>query len=363
MKRTLPDKDFWSGRRVLLTGHSGFKGAWLSLWLARWGAQVTGASLPPHTEPSLFKLARLEDLVESHWIDIRKAAELSAAVSACQPEVIIHLAAQALVRPSYADPAATFATNFTGTVNVLEAARHLDSLKAVVVATTDKVYRNDGEGRPFRESDPLGGHDPYSASKAAVEMAVESYRQCFCAANGIGLAAARAGNVIGGGDWSIDRLLPDAVRAWAGGQPLNVRNPDATRPWQHVLEPLAGYLRLAEYLFHNPAEAQDFNFGPEPSEVRPVRSVVEKARATFGSGDVEFGAKSDNLHEAVALALDNSRAKIELGCAPVWNTDEAVERTMTWYRGQLDGADARQLCFTEIEVFLASSESFGGRRL
>jgi CDP-glucose 4,6-dehydratase len=351
LNRTLPDGGFWHGRRVLLTGHSGFKGSWLSLWLTQLGAHVTGASLRPHTEPSLFQLARLEEFVESRWIDVRDAAGLSAVLADAQPEVVIHLAAQALVRHSYADPLTTFATNFTGTLNLLESVRHVSSVRAVVVATTDKVYRNNDEGRPFKESDPLGGHDPYSASKAAAEMVVESYRKSYYAPAGIGLAAARAGNVIGGGDWSDDRILPDAVRAWGSGNPLLVRNPKATRPWQHVLEPLAGYLRLAEFLFAAPEECEDFNFGPEPSDVHTVREVVEVAQSSFGRGEIRWSAQGDTLHEARALALDNSRAKEKLGCRPVWNMNEAVARTMTWYRRCLSGDDARDLCQEDLQAF------------
>ena len=248
----LPESDFWQGKRVLVTGHSGFKGAWLCLWLHRLGADVTGVSLPPATQPNLFTLAEVGAGMQSHWQDVREGEPLAAIFRTSQPEVVFHLAAQALVRPGYRDPLGTFSTNITGTLNVLEAARALAGVRAIVAVTTDKVYRNTGNAAPFLESDPLGGHDPYSASKAAAEMLVASYRESFFRQRGVGLSAARAGNVIGGGDWSEDRLIPDAVRAWAAGGALPVRRPEATRPWQHVLEPLAGYLRLAEALFHDP---------------------------------------------------------------------------------------------------------------
>jgi CDP-glucose 4,6-dehydratase len=351
----LPDPNFWSGKRVLLTGHSGFKGAWLSLWLARLGAKVTGVSLPPATSPNLFSLLRLEELVDSRWVDVRDFPKVGAVLREAAPQVVFHMAAQSLVRPGYRDPATTFTTNFNGTLSILENARQSPTVKSVVTITTDKVYRNNDSGRSFREDDPLGGRDPYSASKAAAEMLVSCYRNAFCQPAGIGLAAARAGNVIGGGDWSEDRILPDAVRAWGTGVTLEVRNPEATRPWQHVLEPLCGYLKLAEKLFHDPAIAGDFNLGPSPRDTASVRDVVKIAREGFGRGEVAWGVKRDALHEAKALALDNSKAKDILGIAPVWNLQTAVERTMRWYRNQLEGEDARLLCEQDIEAFLLAA--------
>jgi CDP-glucose 4,6-dehydratase len=349
-----PDSTFWNGKRVLLTGHSGFKGAWFAFWLSRLGAKVTGVSLPPAAEPNLFSLLRLEELVDSRWMDIRDLPKVGAVLSEAAPDVVFHLAAQSLVRPSYRDPETTFTTNFNGTLGILENARQSPTVKCVVIVTTDKVYRNNGSGRPFREDDSMGGRDPYSASKAAAEMLVSCYRNAFYQPAGIGLAAARAGNVIGGGDWSEDRILPDAVGAWGPGATLEVRSPEATRPWQHVLEPLGGYLRLAERLFHDHAASSDFNFGPDPGDNATVRDVVEIARKAFGRGEVAWGVKRDALHEAGVLALDNSKAKDVLGIAPVWNLQTAVERTMRWYRHQLEGDDTRSLCEQDIEAFLSA---------
>lgn len=349
-----PNPDFWRGRRVLVTGHSGFKGAWLSFWLARMGAIVSGVSLQPATNPNLFSLLGLESSMENNWLDIRDEESVRGVFERFQPEVVLHLAAQALVRPSYSAPIETFSTNIIGTLHVLDAARKTASVRSVVAVTTDKVYQNHEKGLAFEESDPLGGHDPYSASKAGAEMVISSYRKSFCQAAGIGLASARAGNVIGGGDWSLDRILPDAVRAWSTGQLLVVRNPRATRPWQHVLEPLAGYLRLAEYIFAQPQSAEDFNFGPDPSDVATVKEVVTQAQKSFGCGDIECGSVPDGLHEAQTLTLDNTKAKRLLGIHPVWNLETAVARTMDWYRLQNFGQSAVDLCEQDIQAYLGA---------
>lgn len=354
MKLQTPNPDFWQGRRVLVTGHSGFKGAWLSFWLARMGAIVSGVSLQPATDPNLFRLLGLESSGEDNWLDIRDEQSVRGVFERFQPEVVLHLAAQALVRPSYSAPIETFSTNIIGTLHVLEAARKTASVRSVVAVTTDKVYQNHEKGLAFEESDPLGGHDPYSASKAGAEMVISSYRKSFFDAAGIGLASARAGNVIGGGDWSVDRILPDAVRAWSTGQPLVVRNPRATRPWQHVLEPLAGYLRLAEYIFAQPESAQDFNFGPDPSDVATVKEVVTQAQKSFGCGDIEWGSVPDRLHEAQALTLNNTKAKRILGIQPVWNLETAVARTMNWYRLQISGHSATDLCEQDLQAYLGA---------
>lgn len=354
MKLEKPNSDFWRGRRVLVTGHSGFKGAWLSFWLARMGAIVSGVSLQPATDPNLFSLLGLESSGEDNWLDIRDEQSVRGVFERFQPEVVLHLAAQALVRPSYSAPIETFSTNIIGTLHVLEAARKTASVRSVVAVTTDKVYQNHEKGLAFEESDPLGGHDPYSASKAGAEMVISSYRKSFFDAAGIGLASARAGNVIGGGDWSVDRILPDAVRAWSTGQPLVVRNPRATRPWQHVLEPLAGYLCLAEYIFAQPESAQDFNFGPDPSDVATVKEVVTQAQKSFGCGDIEWGSVPDRLHEAQALTLNNTKAKRILGIQPVWNLETAVARTMNWYRLQISGHSATDLCEQDLQAYLGA---------
>lgn len=349
--RRRPDAAFWRGKRVLLTGHTGFKGAWLALWLSRMGADVTGIALAPTTEPNLFSLAEVGSSCADRTQDIRDASGLAAVVRASRPQIVLHLAAQALVRASYRDPTATFATNTQGTAHVLDALRGLEGVRVAVMATTDKVYRNREQAVPFREMDELGGHDPYSASKAAAEIIIASYRDAFLEESGVAVASARAGNVIGGGDWSEDRLLPDAVRAWSAGDPLLVRRPDATRPWQHVLEPLAGYLMLAETLWQQPELAGPFNFGPKADEAATVRSVIGLARESYGGGDIRWGDGTDGPHESGMLALDIAKAGRELGFEPVWNTEQAVGRTFRWYKSQQEGVAARALCDAEISAY------------
>ena len=351
----LPYPGFWREKRVFVTGHSGFKGSWLCLLLERLGALVAGCSLPPETEPNLFNLARISANMDSRWLDIRDFELLKKNLQSFRPDIVLHLAAQPLVRRGHRAPRETFDTNVMGTLNVLEAARACDSVRAVVAVTTDKVYRNGEEGKAFKETDALGGHDPYSASKASAEMVVAAYRHSFFTNEGKALACARAGNVIGGGDWSEDRLLPDAVRAWAGAEKLEVRSPNSIRPWQHVIEPLCGYLRLAETIFADASAASDFNFGPDQEDVATVREVVNLAREVFGRGDIAWGVKRDALHEAATLALDNTKAKEVLGVFPSWGLQTAVGRTMNWYRRQLDGEDARALCEEDIEAFLSRS--------
>jgi CDP-glucose 4,6-dehydratase len=344
------DAAFWRGKRVLVTGHSGFKGSWLTLWLNRLGADVTGISLPPVSAPNLFTEAQIERFCRSHFCDIRDAEALAARVRGARPEIVFHLAAQPLVRASYREPRETFATNVMGTVNVLDALRRLDSVRAAVMVTTDKVYRADAQ-RAYTENDALGGHDPYSASKAACEMAIAGYRDSFLAAQGVAVASARAGNVIGGGDWSEDRLLPDAVRAWQAGEVLDIRRPQAVRPWQHVLEPLFGYLTLARHLSQQRAPAGAYNFGPGSGEAASVREVVALARRAYGHGEVHYGDDGDGPHEAAWLALDAGKARAALGLAPRFTLPQAVERTMAWYRAHRDGVDARHLCEADIAGF------------
>ena len=347
----LPDATFWRGKRVLLTGHTGFKGGWLSLWLQRLGAEVTGIALAPNTSPNLFDAARVADGMRSHLCDIRDASAVARLVQAAQPEIVLHLAAQPVVRASYRDPLATFSTNVMGTAHVLDALRGVDSVRVAVMVTTDKVYRNLEHAYPYREDDALGGHDPYSASKAASEIVIASYRDAFLAQQGVAIASARAGNVIGGGDWSEDRLIPDAVRAWQSGQTLSIRNAQAIRPWQHVLEPLAGYLRLAEVLWAQPALAGAYNFGPNTHEAATVRYVVDLACSAYGAGAVSYDNDSECLHEASRLALETAKSRHVLNIQPQWPLTEAVERTMTWYLAQSGGASARDLCEADIAAY------------
>ena len=348
-----PAADFWHGKRVLLTGHSGFKGGWLALWLQGLGAHVTGIALPPDSTPSLFQLARVGDGMEGRFADIRDAASLSAIIRPARPEIVLHLAAQPLVRVSYREPLETFASNVMGTAHVLDALRGVDSLRVAVMVTTDKVYQNREWPYPYRESDALGGHDPYSASKAASEIVIACYRDAFLATQGVAVASARAGNVIGGGDWLQDRLIPDAVRAWQSGQVLAIRRPQSIRPWQHVLEPLAGYLTLARKLWDEPALAGAYNFGPQSGEAATVRDVVELARSAYGGGEVHFGDDSAGPHEAGWLALETAKARNALGLVQKWALAEAVNRTMAWYRAQQQGADVRRLCEAEIAAYEA----------
>ncbi len=352
-----PYRAFWRGKRVLLTGHTGFKGAWLALWLHRMGASVTGFSLPAETHPNLFELAGIAELVDSRIGDIRNPDDIVAVFAGARPEVVFHLAAQALVRPSYRNPLLTYDTNVQGTANLLEAVRVTESAKVVVAITTDKVYQNLENHYPYRESDPVGGYDPYSASKAAAEIVIDSYRNSFLAQQRVALASARAGNVIGGGDWAEDRLIPDAVRAWGSNSMLEIRRPGAIRPWQHVLEPLAGYLVLAEQLWKDSNLAGAYNFGPETHEVFTVREVVEIARAAYGSGDVSWGDGSVGPHEADWLALEVAKARHLLGVSSRWALPQAVQRTMSWYRRLSEGESAYALCGTDIQDYEAATEA------
>ncbi|EKE68139.1 CDP-glucose 4,6-dehydratase [Oceanibaculum indicum] len=346
-----PALDFWREKRVLITGHTGFKGGWLALWLQRLGARVTGIALPPNTSPNLFELARIADGIDSHFCDIRDAEALSGMVRSARPDIVFHLAAQPLVRASYAQPLDTFSSNVMGTAHVLEALRGLETVKVAVMVTTDKVYRNHERLQPYREDEPLGGHDPYSASKAASEIVIASYRDAFLAEQRVAVSSARAGNVIGGGDWSMDRLIPDAVRAWQAGTVLDIRRPNAVRPWQHVLEPLAGYMSLARQSWDRPNLAGAYNFGPDSAGVASVRDVVELARAAYGVGAVRYGDGQEGPHEAGLLALDAGKARSILGVAPRWPLAQAVERTLAWYRAQQGGGDARALCEAEIAEY------------
>ncbi len=339
---------FWRGKRVVVTGHTGFKGAWLTLWLHSLGAKVSGISLPPLTSPSLFIEADIGGLCDTRFSDIRDVSTLADLIRSAEPDIVFHLAAQALVRKGYRSPLATFETNLMGTVHVLEALRESRSVRAAVIVTTDKVYRDAKSVVAYREDDPLGGRDPYSASKAASELAIECYRESYLSGQGIAVASARAGNVIGGGDWSEDRLIPDAVRAWQAGRTLVVRRPNAVRPWQHVLEPLFGYLILARHLWHRPTLAGAYNFGPDGGEAIAVRDLIELARTVYGGGEVDYQDGSEGPHESAWLALNATKAAEMLGVMPKLTLVETVKRTMGWYREHGSGTHARALCEAEI---------------
>ena len=360
---TNPDADFWRGRRVLLTGHTGFKGAWLALWLHRLGARVCGIGLSPETTPNLFSLVGIDVLVDSRITDIRDASALATLVNEFKPEIVIHMAAQALVRKSYREPLVTFETNVQGTANLLEAIRATGTTRVVVAITTDKVYCNLEQSYPYRETDALGGHDPYSASKAAAEMVIASYRDSFLAEDGIAVASARAGNVIGGGDWSDDRLVPDIVRAWNSGSVLNIRRPQAIRPWQHALEPLAGYLKLAEQLWERPNLAGAYNFGPYTHEAITVRELISLAREIWGYGEVNLEMGEEGPHETGWLALEIARASHVLGITPRWSVLEALRRSIIWYQCQLNGIGARELCIGDIDAYEADVDKAPVRKI
>jgi CDP-glucose 4,6-dehydratase len=353
-------RDFWQGRRVLITGHTGFKGAWLWLWLRTLGARLTGYALAPATVPSLWDIVRADGQEDGSSIiaDVREPECLRAAVEAADPQVVFHLAAQALVRESYANPLGTFATNVLGTGALLEACRTRKNLECVVVVTSDKVYENAGSGRPFEEGDRLGGHDPYSASKAAAEILTRSFRDSFFAA-GPPIATARAGNVIGGGDWSVDRLIPDCVRALESGRPVSLRYPEAVRPWQHVLEPLGGYLELARALVRSPAGApRAVNFGPDAASFSTVRAVVEAFSARFGGKPGWEADHSAHLSEAQALTLASMLAERTLGWRPRLDIDRALLWTANWYRAH--AAKENMLRFSEAQI--AQYQTMGDTR-
>ncbi|MFZ6767001.1 CDP-glucose 4,6-dehydratase [Undibacterium sp. Di26W] len=351
----VPDAGFWRGKRVLLTGHTGFKGAWFANWLARMGAIVHGLALPPESRPNLFDALEIDKKIHSHFGDIRQFDIVKQAVDAAQPDIVFHLAAQALVRASYKQPLATFETNVIGTANLLEALRGRTDVKVALIVTTDKVYRNREQLAPYPETAELGGHDPYSASKAASELVLASYRASFLQAQGTSILAARAGNVIGGGDWSEDRLLPDAVRAWRNGDTLQIRRPDSVRPWQHVLEPLAAYLCLAQHAWGNPATSLAWNIGPDGAA--SVREVVQLAHAAYGKGQIAFATEISGPHEAGLLALDASKLRKALGIAPRWKLDAAVEHSMRWYRDFENGMSADVLCARDMDAYLQAAQS------
>ncbi len=349
----LPDPAFWRGKRVFLTGHTGFKGAWLAIWLRRLGADVTGFALPPD-QPSLADAALVEQRVTSIRGDIRDLGALTRAMDAADPQIVLHLAAQALVRRSYQIPVDTFVTNVIGTAHVLEASRHAPCVQALVSVTTDKCYENQEWVWPYRETDRLGGQDPYSASKACAELVTAAWRSSFFSTGSPGkpslaVATARAGNVIGGGDWSLDRLIPDSVRAFAAGQVVEIRSPHATRPWQHVLEPLCGYLLLAEQLLvSGQSFAEAWNFGPDLDDVQPVSYVVRRLADAWGSRAGWHVMTGPHPHEAGFLAVDSTLARRRLSWRPRFSLEVALDRTVRWYKQYAAGADAADLVESDI---------------
>lgn len=344
--------NFWRGKRILVTGHTGFKGSWMSLWLQNLGAETFGLALTPPTKPSLFEEARIEEGMISEIADIRDYNAVQSFINATQPEIVIHMAAQPLVRYSYQAPVETYATNVMGVVHILEAVRHSASVRAVLNITTDKCYENKEWLWGYREDDPLGGYDPYSSSKGCSELISNAYRQSFFDENGVALATARAGNVIGNGDWAVDRLVPDILRAFENCNPVTIRNPESIRPWQHVLEPISGYLHLAEKLYQDrEAWSEAWNFGPEDNDARTVQWVVEHISKSWGKGAEWEIAKGQEPHEANYLKLDMSKAKSRLNWKPTWNLETALQKIVFGHQDWLAGKDLRELCISHINEF------------
>jgi CDP-glucose 4,6-dehydratase len=352
----LPNQAFWRGRRVLVTGHTGFKGTWLSLWLESLGAEVMGFALAPATEPSLFILSGIEESIHHKLGDVRDLAALQAVVTGYRPEIVFHLAAQSLVRASYSAPVETFATNVMGTVHLLEAVRNVDGVGATLIVTSDKCYEEKGAAHAYREGDPIGGRDPYSASKGCAELVAAAYDKAFMRAANLPLATLRAGNVLGGGDWARDRLVCDLMRGFLAGEVPVVRSPDAIRPWQHVLDPLAGYLLAAEHLFHQRQTLVGaWNFGPDEANAVPAVGVAERLCRLWGDGArFRVHTEPEAPREAPALRLDAARAREELGWQPRWQLDHALARTIEWYREFAAGADIRALTLGQINAWSRS---------
>lgn len=355
------DRDFWTGKTVLVTGHTGFKGGWLALWLHTLGATVVGLALDPPSTPSLFETARIADVVTSVHGDVRSLDTVVQVMEEHQADVVFHLAAQSLVRPSYENPAETYATNVMGTVHVLEAVRRVDSVRSVVIVTSDKCYENRESALwGYREADPMGGFDPYSNSKGCAELVVSSYRRSFFSngARSVGVGSARAGNVIGGGDWADDRLIPDVARAFSAGEPVHIRHPQAVRPWQHVLEPVRGYLMLAHALWvDRESYAGGWNFGPEDRDARPVGEIVDQLMSIWGEDARAVLAPGPHPHEASFLRLDCSKARALLGWGPRLPLDDALEWTVEWYQAVRDGASAREMSLRQIDRYIKEADA------
>ena len=346
---------FWQDKNVFLTGCTGFKGGWLALWLTHLGAKVTGYALDPLTDPNLFSILDIEKSIIDHREDMRDHSSLNSVIKSSQPEIIVHMAAQSLVRESYKDPVGTYATNVMGTVNLMEAARSCDSVRVILAVTSDKCYENREIDYGYRETDPMGGHDPYSSSKGCVELMTAAYRRSFFDdnPNKVAVASARAGNVIGGGDWAVDRIIPDAMRAFSNKQTLRVRNPDAIRPWQHVLEPLFGYMALCEKMWDQPSKfSEGWNFGPENESVRTVEEVTDRVSELWGDDASWKKSNGDHPHEATLLKLDITKAKKQLGWKPKWDLDTALEKTVGWYKSYYKGEDMHEMSLKQIEEYM-----------
>lgn len=351
---------FWQGKSVFLTGHTGFKGAWLAIWLHAMGARVTGYAIDPPTEPNLYNVARVGEITSSIIGDVRDSKQLQQAVDAAEPEIIIHLAAQSLVRESYKNPVDTYSTNVMGTINLLEASRNCASVRVVLNITTDKCYDNQELDHAFREGEPLGGYDPYSSSKACSEILTAAWRSSYFNpdeydSHRVAIATARAGNVIGGGDWAKDRLIPDCIRALQAGEPISIRNPHATRPWQHVLEPLSGYLLLAQKMYKQGCEYDGaWNFGPSAEDSRPVEWIVKRLCEQWGNGAGYEIDKGAHPHEAHYLKLDCSKANIQLGWHPRWNLEKALTSTLEWFKIVSSTGAVREFCLKQIDDYIGA---------
>lgn len=358
MKSAQVDSVFWKGKKVFLTGHTGFKGSWISLWLASMGAKVTGYALAPNTTPNLFHVSAIDSLLEkSHIADIRDLSSLQKAMLQAKPDVVIHMAAQPLVRYSYTNPVETYATNVMGTVHVLESTRSVDSIRATVVVTTDKCYENKEWVWGYRENEPMGGYDPYSNSKGCAELVTSAYRQSyFSKSDSINsVASARAGNVIGGGDWSEDRLIPDAIQAFEANKPLMIRNPLATRPWQHVLEPISGYLILAQALYdQGSAFASGWNFGPRDEDNRSVQEVVDLLISGWGETAGWEKEGSEQPHEANLLKLDCSKARSQLDWIPKWNLETATQKIVEWQKAYQAQKNMQEVSLAQINQYMSA---------
>lgn len=353
MTQRNPNPHFWQGKSVLVTGHTGFKGTYLSLWLIKLGAIVTGYSLPAPTEPSLYKVTNLTALIREKNADVCDTNVLEKTMEESNPEIVFHLAAQPLVSQSYKDPIETYRTNVLGTASVLEAVRHQSSVRAVIVITTDKCYENNEWFWGYRENDRLGGYDPYSNSKACAELVVDSFRRCFFnSSEQMGLATARAGNVIGGGDWAVDRLIPDCLRSFSKNEPVVLRNPGSVRPWQHVLEPLCGYLLLAERLFQNrKGWAEAWNFGPSDADCQTVEEVVAHLAVLWGKAERYRVDSTWYPHEAGILKLDCAKARTRLGWCPRWRLKRALVTIVEWHKAWLKNQNMRDMCLAHIEAY------------